>query len=81
MWFIKATGRFENGMSLPVIADLSGEHIYPTAFFNHFSNAPVYNMLTIAIPDVLENSAEVLSILLEEDAISEKEREEDFTTA
>jgi len=75
MWFIKALGQFENGMGIPVIADLSESHIYPTAFFNHFSDAPVHNSFTLAFPDKLHD------ILLEEDAISKEEREEDFTTA
>ena len=81
MWFIRATGQFENGMNIPVIADLSGEHMYPTAFFNHFSDAPVHNSFTLAFPDTLHNSTELLDILLEDDAISKEEREEDFTTA
>ena len=81
MWFIKATGQFENGMNIPVIADLLGNYVYPTAFFNYFSDVPVYNSFTIALPNTLENSQELLGILLEDDAISKEERKEDFTTA
>ena len=77
MWFIKALGEFENGMQLPVVADLGEYAVYPTVFFNYFSDAPILNTFDL----LLDKEPQItLGDIL--NAISEKEKEEiPFPTA
>ena len=81
MWFIKAIGEFDNGMQLPVIADLGEYVVYPTVFFSYFSSAPtfdIYDLLLDKEPQVTLKQG-LKGIL---NAISEKEKEEvPFPTA
>lgn len=79
MWFRKVTAEFENGVQLPVIADLSGNFLHATTFFDYFKNAPIFNTCDLLLP-----RDETLDMTLEDilRAISEEESPEiDFTSA
>ena len=78
MWFIKSIGEFENGVQMPVIADLSGNFLHATTFFEYFSGVPTFDTY-----DLLLSKDETPGITMEDilNAISKKEKEVDFSTA
>lgn len=76
MWFMKAVGEFENGQQMPVIADLGGNFVHATAFFNYFSAAPIFSTFDLVLSKHQTSLEDILN------AISKKEEtKEDFTTA
>ena len=81
MWFIQTIGEFENGMQVPVIADLSESSFHATTFFDYFSSAPtfdIYDLLLDKEPQITlkQGLEDILN------AISEKEEKEiPFPTA
>ena len=81
MWFIKAIGEFENGVQLPVYADLGENFVYATVFFNYFSDAPIFNTFDLMLDKEPQVGLEQgLKDIL--NAISEKEEKEvPFPTA
>ena len=71
MWFIRALGEFENGMQVPVIADLGENFFHATTFFDYFSSAPTFDTYDL----LLEKEPQItMEDIL--NAISEKEKEE-----
>lgn len=77
MWFIKSMGEFENGVQIPVIADLSGTSLHAMSFFSYFEDAPTFNTYDLVLDE--EPQITLKDIL---NAISEKEEKETgFTTA
>ena len=70
-------GEFENGVQMPVIADLGGYFIHATTFFSYFENAPVFDVY-----DLILDKAPQITIEDILNAISKKEKEEvPFPTA
>ena len=71
MWFQKVLAEFDNGQQLPVFADLVGNFIHATTFFNDFESAPVFDVYDLMLDKEPQITME--DIL---NAISKKEKEE-----
>ena len=77
MWFIKSLGEFDNGVQIPVIADLSGTSLHAMSFFTYFGEAPIFNTYDLMLEKEPQLTME--DIL---NAISKKEEKEiPFPTA
>ena len=76
MWFQKAVCEIENGQQMPVIADLGGNFLHATIFFNYFNTVPVFNIFDLLLSKDETSLEDILN------AISKKEEKEiPFPTA
>ena len=68
MWFTRAIGQTGDGELFPIVFGSTGEDIYPTMFFEYFSNAPefdVYDLELDTLPSEMQEFTDALGNLLE----------------
>lgn len=67
MWFNRAIGEIEDGVRMPIVI-APGQRLYPTIFFEYFSDAPTFDVCSLELdilPSEMQEFTDALGNLLE----------------